>query len=117
MESDSPGYKMITEENIKEAIDYDLKSILLTHQGERFDALFGVGLRAYLFENYRTPRVAVIKRTIQEQITKYMPWLTSFDVLVKAQGEENSLFVSIKYKINNPQIIGNFNMSVSVSDL
>ena len=117
MDSDSPGYKMITEDNIKEAINYDLKSILLTHQGERFDPLFGVGLKAYLFEKPRTPRVGDIKETIRKQIMKYMPWLSKFDVFVRSQENQNSLLVNIKYKINNPQIIGNFNMSVSVSDL
>jgi phage baseplate assembly protein W len=117
MNSDSPGYKMITEDNIKDAINYDLKSILLTHQGERFDGQFGVGLRGYLFENYRTPRVGVIKLSIQQQIEKYMPWITNFNVIVQTQEKQNSLSVSIKYKINNPQIVGHFNMSVSVSDL
>ncbi len=49
MDSDNPGYKTINEKEIKEAINFDIKSILLTIPGERMDANFGVGIYRYLF--------------------------------------------------------------------
>ena len=117
MNGDSPGYKMISEQNIKDAINLDLKSILLTRKGERFNTSFGVGLKSYLFENLNTISAADIRRDIQNQIRSYMPWLSSIDVKVRLSEEDQSLYVKIKYKINNPEIIDYFDLSLSVSDL
>ena len=115
--SEEPGYKMISEKNIKEAIELDLKSILLTQKGERFDTSFGVGLKKYLFENADNLLVSELNIEIRSQISRYMPWLSSYNVQVKAFQEQQSLFVRVKYKINQPEIIDYFELSLTLSDL
>ena len=48
--SNKVGYETLDEEEITEVIKFNLKSILLTHKGERMDTNFGVGIKNYLFE-------------------------------------------------------------------
>lgn len=117
MEGEQNGYKMITEENVKDAIEYDLKSILLTEKGERFDKNFGVGIRSYLFESIGTTKILELPGDIKRQISRYMPWLSEFNVKSDTNPRENLISVSIKYKVNEISIVGHFNMSVSLDDL
>ena len=117
MKEDGIGYDTISENDIRQAIEYDLKSILLTHKGERFDRNFGVGLHALLFENFNSQSVLSLRPIIVKQISKYMPWLSQVSVNVFQIPTENALQIDIKYKVNTPQIIGHFNMLVSLSDV
>ncbi len=114
---DQNGYKMITEDNVKEAIEYDIKSILLTEKGERFDKNFGVGIRSYLFESIGTTKILQLPGEVKRQISTYMPWLSEFNVKSDTNIKENLISISIKYKVNEISIIGHFNMSVSLDDL
>ena len=70
-----------------------------------------------MFENLNTVSAGDIRRDIQNQIRSYMPWLSSIDVKVRLSERDQSLYVKIKYKINNPEIIDYFDLSLSVSDL
>ena len=115
LEGEQNGYKMITEENIKDAVEYDIKSILLTEQGERFESNFGVGLKSYLFENANSEKIFRLSSVINRQISRYMPWLSSFNV--KVNTKEETIFISIKYKINEIPLAGHFNLSLSLDDL
>lgn len=117
IDGDQNGYRMITEENVKEAIEYDIKSILLTEKGERFDKNFGVGIKSYLFESVGSTKILELPNIIKRQISRYMPWLSEFNVTSNTNSVENLVAISIKYKINEISIIGHFNMSVSLDDL
>jgi len=114
---DGNGYQTISEDQVKEAIEYDLKSILLTMKGERFDRNFGVGLKKILFENFGTTSVGSLRASIAGQIQAYMPWLSHFNVIVKKNVPKQTLFIEIKYKINEVGIVGHFNMSLDASSL
>ena len=46
-----------------------------------------------------------------------MPWLSKFNVIVNTNLELQTLEVIIKYKIDVPNLVDEFNMSLSVSDL
>tara|TARA_Y100000816_G_C25971125_1_gene506763 strand:+ start:82 stop:492 length:411 start_codon:yes stop_codon:yes gene_type:complete len=113
--SPNVGYETLNEEQISEVINYNLKSILLTHKGELMDTNFGVGLKSYLFE----PTVSVngVRLAIEQQVSIYMPWLTDVNVFVSLNEEKASLFVSIKYKLNQPEIIDYFELSLSLDQL
>lgn len=115
--ADGNGYKTISEDEVKKAIEYDIKSILLTNKGERFDKDFGVGIKARLFENFDSAPVASLRRDITKQIRTYMPWLSSFNTIVKENRENGMLFVEIKYKINEVGIVGHFKLSLDASSL
>jgi phage baseplate assembly protein W len=111
------GYDTIDEENIKEAIEYDMKSVIFTSKGERFDRNFGVGIRNVLFESYGSPAIAGLESEIRRQLGTYLPWLSQYNVQVIERQEKNALFVDIKYKINEPEIIGHFSLSVALDRL
>ena len=116
-DSDKPGFTTLSEEQIKDVINYNIKSIILTSPGERFDASFGVGLRSYLFENNLENTRGRIKSSISKQISRYMPWLSNFDVNVSTFLEGQALNISIKYELRNPSIIENYDISLSLTDL
>jgi len=113
--STNVGYKTLNEEEISEVIKFNLKSILLTHKGERMDTKFGVGLRGYLFEQMTDSLYFTISSSIQSQIRAYMPWLTN--VNVKVFGDMYTLSVVIKYKLNDPEIIDYFELSLSIDEI
>lgn len=55
----------------------NLKNVLLTSPGERvMDPEFGVGLRKYLFEPNHDTTYLDIESRIQNQVTKYLPFIT-----------------------------------------
>jgi len=113
--SSNSGYETLNEEEISEVIKFNLKSILLTHPGERMDTRFGVGIKNYLFEQSTESLYSNIQASIQSQISIYMPWLTNVNIQVL--GDVHSLSVVIKYKLNNPEIIDYFELSLSVDEL
>jgi len=113
--SSNSGYETLNEEEISEVIKFNLKSILLTHPGERMDTRFGVGIKNYLFEQSTESLYSNIQASIQSQISIYMPWLTNVNIQVL--GDIHSLSVVIKYKLNNPEIIDYFELSLSVDEL
>jgi len=111
------GYKTITEDDLKDAVNYDLKSVLLTSKGERFDKNFGVGVRSYLFENFGSAKMNSLQPSIVRQISKYMPWLSQFNVQTHSDLERQVFYVDIKYKINEANVAGHFNLSVELSSI
>ena len=117
MESDGVGYIPITENDIEKAINYDLKSIILTERGERMDPYFGVGVRSYLFENYGSEKISSLKTAISTQVSKYMPWLTKIRVNTNLSEDHQTVFLSIEYKVNQPEIVGFFDLSISLSSI
>ena len=114
MESDSIGFETLNENQIAEVINYNLKSILLTMPGELMDTNFGVGLKSYLFE--QSVNVFGIKNAIDNQISLYMPWLSQVNTRVSVN-EENYLSIRIKYKLNQPEVIDYFDLSLSLDEL
>ena len=114
---DGNGYTTISESDVTDAINYDLKSVLLTSKGERFDKNFGVGIKQYLFETQGSPKLGSLRREIDRQISIYMPWLSQFNTNVRSSIEKQAVYVDIKYKVNNANIVGHFNLSVELSSI
>ncbi len=114
MEADSIGFETLNENQIAEVINYNLKSILLTMPGELMDTNFGVGLKSYLFE--QSVNVFGIKSAIDNQISLYMPWLSQVNTRVLVN-EENYLSIRINYKLNQPEVIDYFDLSLSLDEL
>ena len=116
-DSDNPGYKTLNENDIVEIINFNIKSILLTIPGERIDRNFGVGLKTYLFELDNSARLGGLDTTISKQISKYLPWLNRFNVSTNVNQGNGTLKIKIKYKLNNPSIVDEFNLSLSVDEM
>tara|TARA_R100000406_G_scaffold41370_1_gene27652 strand:+ start:152 stop:571 length:420 start_codon:yes stop_codon:yes gene_type:complete len=117
LDTENPGFKSLNENEMTKVINFNLKSVLLTIPGERFDKNFGVGLKTYLFELSNSNKVNSLQSIINQQIRKYLPWLNKFTVDVKINNLNDSISVEIKYKINDPLIVETFSLSISVDDL
>ena len=117
IDNNNSGFKTIKEDEIEKAINFDIKSILMTLPGERFDSQFGVGIQTYLFEQLTSNTEVVLKKTISDQISTYLPWLSQFNVKVVGNQTKQSIFVTVSYRINNPEIVGTFNLSLDSSEL
>ena len=79
--------------------------LVLTNPGERMmDPEFGVGILAYLFENNSASTHNRIEARIQQQVNKYLPYITIERIKfnssdVNANISENFLGVKIRYSI------------------
>ena len=117
LQSENVGYETLNEEQLNEVIKFNLKSIILTHKGERMDTSFGVGIRQYLFETVTEDVYESIQSEMLFQIRKYMPWLTNVNVSVYGSSDGYKLNARIKYKLNNPEIVDFFELSVSLDEI
>ncbi len=117
LQSENVGYETLNEEQLDEVIKFNLKSILLTHKGERMDTSFGVGIRQYLFETVTEDVYESIQSEILFQIRKYMPWLTNVNVSVYGSSNGYKLNAKIKYRLNSPEIVDFFELSVSLDEI
>jgi phage baseplate assembly protein W len=99
------SYSLVTE--YKDEIQQNLKNLLLTAPGERvMIPEFGVGLRNFLFEP-RQHSIVQIRQRIQNQISRYMPFIRSTRVMFDHDSDdeylENShvLSITITYEVPN----------------
>ena len=117
IQSDNVGYKTLNEEEIAKIINFNLKSLIFTVPGERMDTNFGVGIKNYLFESADPTVFNQIQGAIEYQFRVYMPWLVETNVEVSGDVEYNTLNVRVKYKINRPEIVDYFEMSISLDEI
>jgi phage baseplate assembly protein W len=93
---------------LNDTIRQNLKHLLLTNPGERImDLSFGVGLRNYIHEPLTPITKDRIKNKINEQVKRYMPFITitKLDVISREaeDGKHNdylndeSLLITINY--------------------
>lgn len=105
------GYAL--NKNLNESIKQNFKNLLLTNPGEKtFDAKFGVGLESYLFENESDFLVEDVKKRINAQTKRYMPFLSLNKVNVSINSDENKLSVSILYSVNTLSIQDILNLDI-----
>ena len=110
------GYDSVT--TLKETIEYNLKSTLLTNPGEIIsDPDFGVGLKQAIFELPTTELLSTIRRRIISQVSTYIPYIRITNVLVNITPDTNQLNTSIRYTISTSQTQETFNFSVSLTDI
>ena len=100
------GFAMV--DSIEAAVHQDLRILLLTSPGERvMDPLFGVGLKRFLFQNLTRSTLGEIESTINQQVGKYMPFITIVDIAFSSaldssggllqDMDENLLGITISY--------------------
>ena len=86
------------------AIKASLKNLILTRNFERpFHSEIGSPVRALMFEP-ATPMLGVmLKRAIIDVVNNFEPRVELLDVIVDIKEDENSVDVSIQFKIVNTQ--------------
>jgi len=90
-----------------ELVQQNLKHLILTNPGERImDPLFGVGLYTFLFEQNSPSTWGNISAKINEQVSKYMPYIKIIDIDFLSPEEQDPLFknsnllpLKVKYTI------------------
>ena len=79
--TDSADGAYLLNKTIVETTKQNLKNLVLTHPGERImDPFFGVGIRAFLFEQDDEFLEESIKEAINSQVSTYLPHIEILDV-------------------------------------
>ena len=96
------GFLSYTDDQISEAVNQNLKMLLLTRQGEyTFDINFGAGLGEFLFELADSTTEDRITSRITTQITRYMPYVVLRKIVYDYTGVDSNAFgVRLEYTIN-----------------
>ncbi len=99
----SIGFDSIERSDIRKLINSHLKMVLLTNPGEiPSDSKFGVGLYTRLFLLETEPRIKSLKKDIQQQIDKYLPYLQNYEVLLDTtKVMDHKIAIRIKYVITD----------------
>ena len=111
--NDATGYGMIRDYTT--LTNQNLKSLILTVPGERFDVEYGIGLRNYLFEMVEPSVFQSFKTELLRKQAIYIPYIKITNVEFRSQLTnpnlpENYLGISITY-------FNSITRSVSVLDL
>jgi phage baseplate assembly protein W len=89
----------------EETIKQNLKMLILTNPGEKLmDSKYGVGISGYLFENANQSIYRDIEAKIQEQVNKYLPFITIKNINFSStetnnQIDSNEIAIQIEYEI------------------
>ena len=105
----------ITEDNVGEAIKFNLKMILLTIPGEKLsDPFFGVGLIRYLFLN-NNEDLKPLKFVIREQIKRYLNVFSSLEIQTDVSKlNEQVLTVKLTYFVDEIKLSDELEVEVSL---
>jgi len=113
---DQVGYSPVSE--IKDTIEYNIKSTLLTSPGEIIsDPDFGVGLKRAIFEQQSPDLLSSIRRKIVTQLATYVPYIQVINVSLAFPPDSNQIDLSIRYRISASQTQETFNFSVDMTDI
>tara|TARA_R110002110_G_scaffold78923_1_gene206698 strand:+ start:557 stop:922 length:366 start_codon:yes stop_codon:yes gene_type:complete len=95
-----------TNDSIFSVVRQNLKMLILTIPGERVMIPdYGVGLKKYLFDSYGEHLSSQIDHKIREQVKKYMPAITIFDIIINKDNLDTSrLNIAISYSIPGIQM-------------
>ena len=84
------------------AVKRALRNLILTEKFERpFRPNFGSTVTQYLFENFDTLTISSIKDSIRRAIVDHEPRVELLDVRVNGRPEQNSLQVTIYFRVQN----------------
>lgn len=99
-----PATADITKKTDEEAIKASLRNLIQTRNYERpFHPEIGCQVFALLFENFNPVTVQVMKRTIQQVVSKFEPRVTLLSVTIRDNSDRNEIIVDITFKIKNTE--------------
>jgi phage baseplate assembly protein W len=86
------------------AIKFAVKSLVLTSNYEKlFHSEIGTPIKQLLFENFDDMTTILIKESVADVISKYEPRVTVLNVAVQEQRDNNSIGITIVFKIKNTE--------------
>jgi len=99
---------------LSEVAEQNLKMIILTSQGERvMDPNFGVGIRSFLFEQESPFLEDEIKNRINNQVSKYAPFISIGEMTVDMDSDAQSLSLHLVYSVPSAGIVSELTIPVS----
>ena len=100
--------------SIPEAVQQNLKNLLLTSPGERvMDIDFGVGLRSALFQQNTLSLREDIQAEIERQVAKYMPFVNIQQInFGQEETFEETLNIQVRYSIGQLDAVQILELSV-----
>jgi phage baseplate assembly protein W len=94
-----------------DAVKQSIKSLVMTKNFERpFRSSIGSQVNALLFEPSSPITSAMIERTIRDVIDSYEPRVDLLDVKVTYSPNNNSVYVTIYFKLKNTESPLSFNL-------
>lgn len=97
-----------------DTIRQNFKMLILTNPGERImDSNYGVGLKKLLFEQDTIDLRKKLTSRINNQVKNYMNFLVITDISISQpdSNQENTMFVSIRYKVPSLNINDELNIN------
>ena len=100
--------------SVQETVKQNLKNLVLTSPGERImDPSFGVGIRAWLFQQNTPTMRDQIREEVFFQTEKYMPFVTINEVQFGEDAEApEKLYIQIEYSIAGLNAVDILQLSV-----
>ena len=120
--SEGPAGYFAATTTVLESVKNNIRNLLQTHQGERYlQPTLGMNLRKFLFEMANEEVMTDIETEILEQISIHLSYLQVDEVIVSDSEfdpniPENTINVSISYRIENTRESDVLNLSLDVSD-
>lgn len=97
-----PRTKDVTTRSDEEAIKQSIRNLVMTRNFERpFRSEIGCQVMGLLFEPMSPLLTAMIEKTIGDTINNFEPRATLIGVSVKYSPENNSLYVTVTFRIKN----------------
>jgi phage baseplate assembly protein W len=112
--SDGIAIDSHSEDDIKSAIRFNLKNIILTNPGERImNSSFGAGILELLFSQPTPDLVTKIKSRIIKQVNLWAPYVIIRQLDISYNGE-NSINIAIAYEVPEIDVNDYFDITTSV---
>jgi phage baseplate assembly protein W len=110
--------------DMEELAQQNLKTIILTSPGERVMIPdFGVGVRNYLFEQNTPGTQIALQNAIQQQVTKYAPYISIENLQVSSpnvigalpnEKDQNIINIHIRFRVPGANITSNLTIPVEI---
>jgi len=84
------------------AVISNLKNLILTTRGERYmQPEFGTSIRSVLFENNVEDLRDILEDTVQDDIERWLPYVTLIDIETELSADMHSLTVRLYFQITS----------------
>jgi phage baseplate assembly protein W len=103
-----------------DAVKQNFKMLILTEEGEKvMDPKFGVGIKAYLFENFSYETSETIRRKIIDKTALYLPFIKILNINIDSSVannadaiDANELSISIDYQIEPLNLLDKLQLKI-----
>ena len=110
--------------DMEELAQQNLKTIILTSPGERIMVPdFGVGVRNYIFEQNTSGTQAALRNAIQQQVSKYAPYILIEELQVSSpnivgalpnERDQTRINIYIRFRVPGANITSNLTIPVEI---